>query len=65
MPVDHSGKHIMSDIEFPPLVQKRFLNIFLQDECLGGTIVVASSFLDDGFDFIQRETNDDAIASIS
>lgn len=64
MPIDHSGKHIVPDIEFPPLVQKRFLNILLQNEGLRCAIIMASSSLNDRFYLFESEANDDAVASI-
>lgn len=64
MAIHHGGKHIVPDVKLPLLVEKRLLNILLQDECFGGAIIVAASLLDDWLDLFQREADNDAVSSI-
>lgn len=54
----------MSEIELASLVKQRSLYVLLQDVGLVRTVTVGLLGLEDAFDLIEVETDDDAIASI-
>lgn len=62
--VDGSDHHVMPDIKFSPLVEKRLFKIALNDICLEISIVVSLFSLQNSFDFLQIHAYCNPIPSV-
>ena len=56
--------HVMPDIEFTFLIEKRSLDVALDDVGFGTTIGVLLLFFDDDFNFFEGQTHLDSISSV-
>lgn len=63
--VEGGQKHIVADIELPPLVQQRLLHVLLQDEGPQGAIAVLLSGLQPQPDVLQSMADGYAVASVA
>ncbi len=52
-PVYYCPQHIVTDVEFPTVVKKRLLYVLLHNKCLGSTIIMHSTSLQNAFDLLE------------
>ena len=64
-PVETSDQHEMSNVKFSVFVQQRLLDVFLDDECSGSSIVAFLSSFESDMDIVKWITDADAIASVA
>ena len=62
--IDKGHQHEMPDIELPPLVQKRTLNVLLEDKCFLAAIKVSASLLQNGLYLLESQAYDDTVSPV-